>query len=67
MDYLGSLRTCPKCQKIVALTLSVWHLTVRGEPLGDSGQIEATGIARRLAAMVVTPSDYCQTTISEGA
>ena len=46
MDYLGSLRTCPKWQKkLVALTLLVWHLAAQGEPPSDSGQTEATGIA----------------------
>jgi len=61
MDCLGSLRTCPKCNKPVALTLFVWCLAVRGESLGDSGQTKATTIVRRLAARVVPPGDYCQT------
>jgi len=67
MDCLGSLRTCPKCQKSVALTLLVWRLVVRGESLGDSGQIEATRIESRLATRVVPLGDYCQTTNSKGA
>jgi len=57
-DWMGSLRTCPKCQKLVALTLLVWHLAAKGESLGDSDQTEATGIARRLAVTVVPPGDY---------
>jgi len=65
--YFGLLVDCwvhwepVQCQKLVALTLLVWHLATWGESLGDSGQIEATGIARRLAARVVLPGDYCQT------
>ena len=58
---MGSLRTCPKCKKLVALTLLVWRLAVRGESLGDSGQTEAIGIARRMAARVVLTVDYCET------
>jgi len=61
MDCLGSLRTCPKCQKPIALTLLVWRLAVRGESLGDSGQTKATRIARCLTARVLPPGDYYQT------
>ena len=61
MDCLGSLRTCPKCKKPVALTLLVWRMTARGEPVGDRDQVEDIGIVRRLAARVVPPSNYYQT------
>ena len=52
VDCLVSLRTCLKCQKLVALNLLVWHLVARDEPLGNGGQVEATRIAWCLAIRV---------------
>ena len=63
MDCVGSLRTCPKCQKPVALTLLVWRLAAWGESLDDSGQTKATGIAQCLGARVVPPGGYCHTMV----
>jgi len=43
MGCLGSLEPVLKCQKPVALTLLVWRLVTRGEPLGKSLKSVASG------------------------